>query len=452
MPRVLSILESGGDEVDAAMLHSRRTHVRRIMDRSTNVFENIIEAAFQCDDDMDILNVLLDRVPGIDVRQNVSVQACVHSARAMARFIEAGGDVWPDGRTMKHLCVRGDHADVAAMIMPPAGDDLPSRCIIEYAVRRRRIRVARVLLQDPRVDVNAVIPCVSNLFSLVETAVRLHDVAMTRLLLDRGAVLKKEDARELVMFAQRPGYRSMDTTTMCEMLTLLLSQPGVNAEGTTVISDRPDAIQIMYDHGADLDDYYDPGSRPLLNAVKRGDFACVEYLLRAPRRQRGVTDGVDVNFFCCGECPLKAALSTNSMRMIDLLFAMRTPEMARPRNTGALDVTRALHWVHLDAYGNRSIVERLLGMPGVDVNAREENGDTFLHRVSRRCDRVLLPMTLSTKRIDVNAVNVAGQTPLDVCGALRTQDCPDHRDGLLLLKKAGALRGKKEKQSFCVVS
>lgn len=83
--------------------------------------------------------------------------------------------------------------------------------------------------------------------------------------------------------------------------------------------------------------------------------------------------------------------------------------------------------LHSAARGQRNLVEILLAN-GVDVNARDKNGDTPLHRAAFRGHKDIVEL-LVAKGADVDAKDKGGRTPADEAGRR------GHRDIIQLLNK-----------------
>src|SRR5262249_32247902 len=84
-------------------------------------------------------------------------------------------------------------------------------------------------------------------------------------------------------------------------------------------------------------------------------------------------------------------------------FAIRSLQtLQAPHNLALLSAAKG---------GNLSEINNQLKQ-GADPNAKDQNGDTFLHLAAKANIPLKAPMILAGKKIDVNAQNVGGATPL----------------------------------------
>lgn len=68
--------------------------------------------------------------------------------------------------------------------------------------------------------------------------------------------------------------------------------------------------------------------------------------------------------------------------------------------------------IHAATNGHIDIIKFLLQVPGIDVNAHEQNGDTALMWAAYRRDKNIIKMLLQHPEIDINAQNNRGYTAL----------------------------------------
>jgi cytohesin len=124
-----------------------------------------------------------------------------------------------------------------------------------------------------------------------------------------------------------------------------------------------DVIDLLLDHGADLDARDEDGCSPLLRAVKAGRFELAKRLLDR---------GADVHTFNgLGETPLHRAVDQGNRPLAALLLA-HTADPNAPNDAGNTPF-------HTAAQQARKRLARLLVAYGADVQARNHDGATPLH-------------------------------------------------------------------------
>ncbi|KAF6763641.1 ankyrin repeat-containing domain protein [Ephemerocybe angulata] len=147
------------------------------------------------------------------------------------------------------------------------------------------------------------------------------------------------------------------------------------------------------------------GQTPLSFAVGRGYEGVAKFLLAAP--------GINVNALDA-RTPSKTARHTQMSTKFDpnftheLYWSLRSDAQSQ----GQTPLTLAAQ----DGY--EAVVQRLLAMPGIDVNGPDKTGRTPLSFAAENGDEAVVKLLLAAPGIDVNAPDNSGWTPLSfaACG------------------------------------
>lgn len=117
-----------------------------------------------------------------------------------------------------------------------------------------------------------------------------------------------------------------------------------------------------------------------------------------------VAHGVDVNKFHDGETAFHAAIRVRFTNPIGILYDHANVNLTTSNGETPLYLSVITH--------NFGLMRRLLDDPRIDVNVKDNVGDTILHDVCRRQLINLIKVFLERDDIDVNAQNDDGETPL----------------------------------------
>lgn len=130
-----------------------------------------------------------------------------------------------------------------------------------------------------------------------------------------------------------------------------------------------------------------------------------------------------------GMTPLSAALKLNAA---DVLEVMLAPKMLRKKVLSMRDELgyQPLHWaarsLPSSGRGDRALVN-LISLPGVDINARNDDGNTPLHYFAERCASPTVEQLLALlvqRGADIHARNKLSETPLHKAVLNRTCGFP----------------------------
>jgi ankyrin repeat protein len=212
-------------------------------------------------------------------------------------------------------------------------------------------------------------------------------------------VLMKHDNQELINFLikhrllEQRGYNGDNALhyalkhnkrrvaeRLAEMRTMT---EGRNNEGKTAAIVATDlnsleALNLLRSKGVDLNAPGDHGCRPIHNAAMRGNYEAVQYLLE----QSVFIDSADEY----GNTPLLIATINNKEHIINLLLTRKANTGAR--NNAGKDIfslaTEHKHFNLMDRFKNE-----------VDINARDNNGQTALMRAAERREVEVMSSLLS---------------------------------------------------------
>ncbi len=213
-------------------------------------------------------------------------------------------------------------------------------------------------------------------------------------------------------------YKSGWTPLFCaaeqnrlECLKILLARPDVDVNAAT--SNGASPLHITAAHGFDqcLQELLKrpeievnrpsiDGATPLHNAASRNRWGCLKLLLNHK--------GVQVNAVAKdGATALNASASMGYIECVRLLLGIRDVDLNH----------KSCGWSPLNAAvkGNHPvIVNALLGNSGVDVNTRNDIGQTPLHNAVLSGLLECTTFLLEAPGIDLNAVSNSGHTPLNM--------------------------------------
>lgn len=154
-----------------------------------------------------------------------------------------------------------------------------------------------------------------------------------------------------------------------EILKTLLTIPGININAT---------------NGA--------GQTALFTAVEAQRENIINILLQVP--------GIEVN---CGA--LEYAASKGYNRMVELLIKVPGIDINKQDKEGDTSLTLAAFWADVDTV-------KILLAAHANIHARDKHGNTVLHSAAYRDKTNILEFLLTIPGIDVNARNNRGQTPI----------------------------------------
>lgn len=158
------------------------------------------------------------------------------------------------------------------------------------------------------------------------------------------------------------------------------------------------AIYLLVQNGADVD-VTEPTFQqtPLIYACRRGQFETARYL---------ITIGANVNRFSArGSSPLFETIEQNQYVVFGDLLDSSNPEnpvqvnSRHPRQSERTPLMLAIH------HGHPHMIYKLLGHPGVDVNARDRNGQTALMIAGRKGLLDAAEFLLTIEGLDIDAAD-----------------------------------------------
>ena len=175
------------------------------------------------------------------------------------------------------------------------------------------------------------------------------------------------------------------------------------------------------------------GQTPLTQAVKNRHFEIVELLLK------NGTNPNDTNKE--SETPLLIAAAKMNFKLCNLLISYGASVDQRSKN-GSTPLMEAAHAGQSESAYK---IVQLLIEKGADVNAKNSEDDTVLHKAIP-CSRKILDLLLS-KRPSFNAVNKKGWTPLMVAFSTSSSG----NAGQLLEAGADFYAGKQSSSRFATL-
>ena len=208
-----------------------------------------------------------------------------------------------------------------------------------------------------------------------------------------------------------------------EIVRLLLNAPGIDVNGTGVgdvnlgtplhvaATDRHLAIMnaLLDAPGINVNLRDEDGFAPIHAACEMGSTDIVERLV--------AVDGIDVNMVTdTGETPLMLACDADAHDLSgDALVRLLLRAGSDVNRVGTGDFRRS-PLLHACFWGcSPAVVRALLDAPGVDTRWTDAEGNTaFMIAVKKKRKRLLAPLMHHGNRIDINAVNLYGETALDL--------------------------------------
>ncbi|KAK2751640.1 hypothetical protein FQN55_000362 [Onygenales sp. PD_40] len=325
---------------------------------------------------------------------------------------------------------------------------------LHLAVNNGSKVMVKLLLSTGRVELNSkdddgLTPLLSAIQSLrsawdtgpLDDATEYHDI--TKLLLGQHGV--DIDWNEFLMtsllwLGAQDGYT--------DIIELLLGKEGVpydeiGASGRTLLSwvassGKDAVVKLLLDKGAKADSKDYDGRTPLSWAAGAWYHDVVRVLLEAGAE----VDSKDRD----GATPLQFALQNSAESAAKVLIAHGavvptfSPELLEKILLDALDYNHpgiieillsedmdpnvlkgiSCQRLFLDAVraGQELMTRTLLDKSDINVNLKDENGDTPLHEATSRCRLSSIELLLKDPRIEVNSKNHAGDTPLSVAASL----------------------------------
>ncbi|KAK2794810.1 hypothetical protein FQN52_007581 [Onygenales sp. PD_12] len=325
---------------------------------------------------------------------------------------------------------------------------------LHLAVNNGSKAMVKLLLSTGHVELNSkdddgLTPLLSAIQSLrsawdagpLDDAAEYHDI--TKLLLGQHGV--DIDWNEFLMtsllwLGAQDGYT--------DIIELLLGKEGVpydeiGASGRTLLSwvassGKDAVVKLLLDKGAKADSKDYDGRTPLSWAAGAWYHDVVRVLLEAGAE----VDSKDRD----GATPLQFALQNSAESAAKVLIAHGavvptfSPELLEKILFDGLDYNHpgiieillsedmdpnvlkgiSCQRLFLDAVraGQELMTRTLLDKSDINVNLKDENGDTPLHEATSRCRLSSIELLLKDPRIEVNSKNHAGDTPLSVAASL----------------------------------
>ncbi|XP_066292945.1 putative ankyrin repeat protein RF_0381 [Branchiostoma lanceolatum] len=163
-------------------------------------------------------------------------------------------------------------------------------------------------------------------------------------------------------------------------------------------------VNLLLDRGMDVNITIDHASTALYIAAQYGHHETFR-LLCSRGADLGIKDESDI-----GEMtPLLEAAENGHCNVIDVALTFGAT-LAERNSTGSTALHLAVQ------YGGLDTVTHLLSLPGVQVNARDSQGETSLHEVVKwtRCHQVEMTEALLMAGADCSIKDVDDQTPSDL--------------------------------------
>jgi len=141
-----------------------------------------------------------------------------------------------------------------------------------------------------------------------------------------------------------------------------------------------DGLELLKKKGVNLNAPGRYGCRPIHNATMRGNYEAVRYLLE----HNIFVDSTDVD----GNTPLHIAVMNNKENVMNLLLSHKA-DVTRRNKQGKDIFSFAVQHKHYN------LMQRLKEHPGVDINARDNNGQTAFMRAAATQDHESMNNLLS---------------------------------------------------------
>ncbi len=327
------------------------------------------------------------------------------------------------------------------------------------AAYRGHTEIVKLLLAVPGIDVNCVDECGDTPLS---SAIFNGHYDCVKLLLEKWGIDTRElppillatlrrDTAELQNILQQTPKQANTTyydtpllhvavlNNLHECLSLLLATPGIDvnatdAEGNSALfcavsHNKPECLKLLLDvPGIHVNAENGESRSPLCRAAENGYTECVKLLLKAPGIDINRTDSTDStplhNAILEGHCAcaelLLAAPGIDTGNMPPLLVAalrhdMQTLENLLQQTPEA--VNTRYHDIPLSgiicSHNLPECLSRLLGTPGIDLNAQDWYGRTPLIRAAEKGHTACVKLLLEAPGIDTEIENLENNTALE---------------------------------------
>lgn len=354
------------------------------------------------------------------------------------------------GLTPLHIAAMNGHVAAVQLLLEcqgvdpnaRAGDNLRNNAL-HLAVKHGHAEVVWVLLQHPQIQLNA---RMEYAYTALHCAIRDGRADIAELLMDTPDVDVTAVTGRLETVLHTAAVNGLNS-----VLPRLLSMPEVNREardwmGRTplvlaVLYERQSTVQVLIEAGCDVHTADNIGWTLVHHAVSREHLGILRMVLSAGvdvnrpdndgntalsiahgRRLYGgllaellmSAPGFDVDSRLKGGATLLivAAGPNGSLAEIDRLLAAGADVNAQDEEGN----TPLLH-AAAKSWGYLATVQRLLQVPGIDVNLANKGGKTALFVAADHGRQGVVKLLLSAPGIDVNAATNSGSTPLHIAVA-----------------------------------